>query len=210
MRINPYIGTLFISAAIMLPVYYLVGHGRSATTTLISLTLWGGAVALGLLWFYLFGNKDSKRERKIALDAKTTANLLIAKFLTVASLGIILFCIIGLSFSINTKSEILHDGYTMVLLTVFLAGFSIACILGGNYITRLAIRKWQNPGTLMLVHFIRTIFFQAMTIGGLILGVIDGKWTAWAFALPFFFVAALLLVRTFPTEKKWERMLQQI
>ncbi|MFC2058522.1 hypothetical protein ACFLTS_02625 [Chloroflexota bacterium] len=147
----------------------------------------------------------------MALDESSKSSLLKAKLLNMSFLVAILIYMIILAYwiSLDSTSESLLEGEILAMLTAVLAVLSIACILCGNYIARLAIRKSRNPSNILFTHTIRISFFQAVAIFGLILGLIDGSMVSWAFTLPFLLAAAVALVLTFPTEEKWERMLQQ-
>ncbi|MFC1973904.1 hypothetical protein ACFLU2_00900 [Chloroflexota bacterium] len=146
----------------------------------------------------------------MALDKRAQGSLLIVKILNIAFLGTILIYMIALAFLTSGNSQYeSFDGFIMAIITVILAVISIALIPFGNFIVRLAIRESRNPGILLVVYIFRMSLFESVAIYGLILGMMNDKWVAWAFALPFFIAASVLLILTFPTEEKWERMLQQ-
>lgn len=89
-----------------------------------------------------------------------------------------------------------------------LAVVGIAGIALGYFLPRLTARWYRKTaGALLLRHVLRCGLFLMTAIVGLILGVMGA---GWAFSTPFLVVAFAVLALTFPTRRKWLKMLEQM
>jgi MFS family permease len=87
-----------------------------------------------------------------------------------------------------------------------LAVAGIAGIALGYFLPHLTAR-WhrKRAGALLLLHMLRCVLFLVTAIIGLILGVMGA---GLAFSVPFLVVAFVALALTFPTKRKWLKMLE--
>jgi hypothetical protein len=98
------------------------------------------------------------------------------------------------------------DGSAIPIVTGLLILFGLPTVLIGLmgpewYLKRVKRQIFKNLVATTLV--MRAGFFTAVAVYGFILGVIG---VSWVFPLGFFVVAGILLVVTFPTKTRWEKM----
>jgi hypothetical protein len=117
------------------------------------------------------------------------------------------------------------DKSTLNLITIVIAFFGIICLVYGYFIpiwmtktlkqkSQPKWRKWLSPHSTMTgaesmsltVYITRSAMFVGIAVYGLVLGILG---VGWQITLPFFVASAIALVLTFPTKKRWKRMLDK-
>jgi preprotein translocase subunit SecG len=113
------------------------------------------------------------------------------------------------------SGDLAFSKYALNTIIAVLAVLGILCLVYGYFQPGLAIkRNEQKPQTQLPTangvsfgaYIIRATMFMAVAIYGLILGIFGAAW--WV-TLPFFIAPAFLLIFTFPTRKRWERILEK-
>lgn len=96
----------------------------------------------------------------------------------------------------------------VIIVTTVLAVAGAASLVSAPYlsgkITQLAKQR-QDERLCGFASLIRASFFMAVGAYGFVLGLMGALWSV---ILPFFAASFLALVLTFPTQKRWKRMLE--
>ncbi len=127
--------------------------------------------------------------------------LLLAKILQTGYLGGVLTCSIALVFVYELLGLLAGDPL-LTTLTIALALLGLISFIFGIYLPGWLVRKKQEQRRSILFVFWRGNFFYAPPMYGLILGVLGAPWTI---LLPFFFIPAVALVLTFPSEERLKK-----
>ena len=112
------------------------------------------------------------------------------------------------------------------IITIVLVIIGILCLLSGYFLSRVIIKAQQvNPTgknvkifpfffnvspaerSVLTARFFLIFGYPAIAIYGLVLGMLGDRWQI---TLPFFVVSAVLLVLTFPTKKRWQRLMEKL
>jgi hypothetical protein len=115
------------------------------------------------------------------------------------------------------------DSHVLKVVTIIAAFLGLITLANGFFIINLMIKTrkvWPLPvkkkilffilnvsnldGAALGIQILRLIMFIALAAYGFVLGILGAQWQ---FTLPFLGVAALALAFTFPTQKRWERLL---
>jgi len=129
-----------------------------------------------------------------------------ARILYIAFLGAVLIDIIILVILPYIGLSIFaRDDPFLTPVAAALGGVAVISFAIGVYVPRRMTRKSRKPQDLLRFHLVRGTFFHSLAHAGLILGILG---TGWYVTVPFFIVAALALILTFPTEEKWKQMLE--
>ncbi|MDD5289510.1 MAG: hypothetical protein PHY28_10420 [Dehalococcoidales bacterium] len=99
------------------------------------------------------------------------------------------------------------QGQLLRLVTIVLAVISLSCIGLGFYFPKYIIRHSSaiKRVSLLTSNILSFSFFEAISIYGLILGLLSAKWEI---SLPFFAVSIIAMLLSFPTRTKWENVLK--
>jgi len=122
-----------------------------------------------------------------------------------------------ISNDIGLSANLLH---TVTIVVVILAILSLA---SAYFVYRVMMRaRVVNPLTknkilfpflqnmniaeriVLSAHFLLIVMFTAVSVFGFFLGFLGDEWKI---TLPFFIVSAVLLIITFPTQKRWNNLL---
>ena len=146
----------------------------------------------------------------MATDKETRNALLNAKIRQAACLSAVFIYIIILIRLHDGDFE--HPFSDDPFLTVVTAACSVVAAIGiaFGYILPWIVKRYGPEsglpaGPLATVQLIRPALFGSVAICGLVLGIMGA---GWHITLPFFVVSAGLLVYTFPTEKRWKKMME--
>ncbi|MDO8490809.1 MAG: hypothetical protein Q7T04_02195 [Dehalococcoidia bacterium] len=98
------------------------------------------------------------------------------------------------------------------LLVASLGVISVVDIAQGNFLPRWMVRRHDTKSELssrglLMSHILGLAFFGAIGVYGLLLGLMGA---GWAVTVPFFAVSAAAPIATFPTKRRWEKMLQAV
>lgn len=142
-------------------------------------------------------------------NMKTTRRT--AKIIQVTYLASVFIFIIALIY-IQRNSPLypaLLDNAVLNIVTTVLGVIGIINIAIGYFLPRWLINRSKQKGDLprhvLEAYIVRCAFFEAVAIYGLVLGILGSKWEI---ILPFFFIAAVAMILTFPTEGRWQKMLE--
>jgi hypothetical protein len=141
---------------------------------------------------------------KTLMIAKIFYIALIAAILVYANIlfGILLHEVSGPIFPISNS--------TLTILTVVLSVVALCVIVTGLFfLPRLMLKSLikayqKNSIALLLLTIFLAAIFESVAIYGLILGILGA---GAQITVPFFVVSAGLLILTFPTEKRWKKMM---
>jgi hypothetical protein len=88
-------------------------------------------------------------------------------------------------------------------LAVVFGFISVYSLMEGYYLPQRILKRGKsNPVNALIV---RCTLFESVAIFGFVLGVLGA---GWIISLPFFVVAAVALILTFPTSARWQKMIE--
>lgn len=100
------------------------------------------------------------------------------------------------------------DDPALVIVEVVIGGFSLLCLAIGFYwprLSRLFKTESRVNKEMFFGHIFRVSFFECLVAFGLILRILGSSWLV---VLPFFVLASVMFILTFPTNKRlteWRR-----
>ena len=102
------------------------------------------------------------------------------------------------------------EGPALLYSVIGAAILSVANIATGFYLQRYTVSRpapsrQSRVQVLLKAHIVRLVFFDAVAVYGLLLGLVNSRWEI---GVPFFVVAAALLIVSLPSEESWRRALE--
>lgn len=98
-----------------------------------------------------------------------------------------------------------RDDPILTYVSAVLAILAAGAFAFGIYLPRWMFKHSRKRPSLLTIHLIRIGLFGSAAIYGLGLGMLGAMWLV---ILPFFLVATVALLCSFPTKGRWKRMLE--
>ena len=187
-------------------------------------------LVLSILMFILSRRLSKQDDESVRMIAQEGNNkyLRTAKIIQVLLFMAILIyagIVYGWSVIPLISQDIGFDISTLHQITIVVAFLGIICLVYGYFLPKLMtktykqksqtnLRKWlpfhpnlpRAEGGSLAVHITRAAIFVAVAVYGLVLGILG---VGWQITLPFFVTSAIALALTFPTQKRWKRLLDE-